>query len=862
MTLKIYTYSLVILLIFVNTFSAFATERSFIYFSNDSISNVKSDTFRITFSKDSLDAEVHYKAQDSIIYDIPNKMVYLFGKSHIDYKDLQVDAANIEIDWKANEIIAYGILDSNKVWHDKAIFKDGEKQFTAERMRYNFKTKRGKVYEANTQEGEGYVLSEAVKINEKRELFSAQSRYTTCSNLDHPHFYFKSKKVKIVPDKLLVAGPTALYLGDVPTPLVLPFGIFPIKKGRHSGILLPQFRQTEQRGFGLENGGYYFAINDYVDVALRGDIFTQGSYKVNVASIYALRYKFNGGVQFNYSVNKFGEPQDSLLQRFSKTRDFQFQWNHSQDPKSNPFSTFSSNVNISTSKFFRNNQYVDAQRILNSTINSSINYYKRFPNKPYSLSIGATHSQNNLPNIGSVKRPNMRFSLPNMSFSVPTFFPLKRKNKIGSNAFYEKISISYNTNAQNQFEVFDSAIFKKGTIDSMRAGISHSIPIRGNFKVLNYINLNPSITYNEKWNFNRLKYNYNEDSARVLSRKQFGFFAFRELDYSVDANTRFFGMLNFKKGKLKALRHVVNTNAYYRYKPKYYEIKQIVYNPRTNTNDTYASFTKSLYNRYTSQEVNGLGFGINNVLEAKIRKKTDTLISDKKIRLIDGLSWGGFYNFSADSFKLTLQDISLRTLLFDKVNIICSSTFSPYAQDSSGRLRKDYLWDTNKKLVRFESARFNVSSSFRSKQKSDAQTQRNRDNLSVNDRLRLVNNNDYVDFTIPWDVNISYDLSIRKVKQFKDNKYKDSLAVTQSVGLSGNILLTSKWKIGFSSGFDFTSKKFTYTNFDIHRDLHCWEMRFNVVPFGAYKSYTFGINVKASILQDLKLNRRKDWQDN
>lgn len=837
--LQIKTLLLSIILCFIPFVGLFAL--------SDSTSIIQVDTFQIPLSSDSLDAKVHYKAQDSIIYDIPNKMVYLFGKAHIDYKTLEIDAAYIEVDWNKNEIMAYGVKDSLNKWQDKPVFKDGDKQFTAEKMRYNFKTKRGKIIQAATQEGEGYILSDAVKMNEKKELFSAGSRYTTCNNLEHPHFYFLSSKVKVIPEKSLIAGPTALYIADVPTPLVLPFGIFPVQRKRHHGILLPEFRNTDIRGFGLANGGYYLPVNDYIDLAFRGDIFTQGSWAVRTASIYTKRYKFSGNIQLSYSKNILGEIQDTLFGGYTKATDFNLLWSHQQDAKNNPYSMFNANINFGTSKFFRNNQVQDPGRLLNSTLSSNISWTKRFPNKPYSLTVSANHSQN-------TQTRRMIIALPQTVFNIPSFYPLKRKSAIGKERFYEKINISYTNDIRNQFEVVDSNLFKKGIRDSLRTGIRHDIPIRANLKIFKYFSFNPFFTFSEKWNLTRDNYNYNSDSSRFIRERQQGLYAYREYNTGADFNTRLYGMLNFKKGKLKALRHVMNVGFNYNYRPEFDGFSKTVFSPAHTDSLLFNPYLRSLYNASRSGKVNGLGFSLNNVFEGKVRVKKDSVVTDKKIKIIEGLTLGGFYNFAADSFRLQLNSIALRTTLFDKVSLLCTSTFDPYALDANGRRTKYFEWDKNRRLARFESARMSVSTSLRSSQQKALKKQ---EQQNVAKQLLAQNPDAYIDFSIPWDLSVNYDLNV--LNRFENGK--DTIIFTQSLGFSANVLLTEKWKIGVVSGYDFVNKTFTFTSIDIHRDLHCWEMRFNIIPFGAFKSYTFGINVKASVLQDLKLNKRKDWNN-
>lgn len=815
--------------------------------SDSTINVINIDSSKIPLSPDSLDAVIHYKAQDSIIYDLPNKMVYLYGKAHIDYKTLQVDAAFVELDWNKNEIIAYATKDSLQKWIDKPVFKDGDKQFIAERMRYNFKTKKGKILQAETQEGEGYILSEAVKMNEKKELFSAGSRYTTCNNTEHPHFYFLSNKVKVIPEKVLIAGPTALYIADAPTPLVLPFGIFPVQRKRHHGILLPEFRNTDIRGFGLANGGYYLPINDYIDIALRGDIFTQGSWALRTASIYTKRYKFNGNLQLSYSKNIFGEKQDTLFGGYSKVTDFNLSWSHQQDPKNNPFSTFNANINFGSSKYFSNNQVQDPARLMNSTLSSNIIWTKRFPLKPYSLTVSANHSQN-------TQTRRMIIALPQTVFNIPSFYPFKRKNNIGKDKFYEKINLSYTNDFRNQFEVLDSNLFKNGLRDSLKTGIRHDIPIRANLKIFKYFSFNPFFNFSEKWNLNRDNYNYNSDSSKFIRQRQQGFYAFREYSAGADFSTRLYGTFNFKKGKIKSIRHVMNIGFNYNYRPDFKGYSRTIFSPSKQDSLLFNPYLRSLYNASKSGKVNGLGFSLNNIFEGKVRVKKDTSISEKKIKILEGLTFGGFYNFAADSFNLQLNSVALRTTLFDKLNVLCSGVFDPYALDANGRKTKYYEWDKHKRLARFESARMSLSTSLRSAQQKKQKTQEQQD---IAQQLLNQNPGAYIDFSIPWDLSVNYDLSV--FNRFVSGK--DSLVFTQSVGFSANILLTEKWKIGVVSGYDFVNKTFTFTSIDIHRDLHCWEMRFNIVPFGTYKSYTFGINVKASVLQDLKLNKRKDWNN-
>ncbi len=825
---------------------------------SDTTSIAKTDSLASTIpiAQGDLEDPVIYESYDSIVYDAKNKRLLLYRDAQIKYQDIVVDASFIEYVQDSSTMHAKA-LEAEKDSVDKHLLTKAEEKTKFKEMKFNFKSQRAVLSNAYSQYGEGFIKSEHIKRNKDQSIYGANNIYTTC-NLEDPHFGIAAKKVKIIPNKVAVSGSANLVVEDIPTPLYLPFGLFPLKKGQRSGFKLPTYDMSQNLGFGLRGGGYYFAINDHLDLLAQADVYSLGTYRIGAINNYVWRYRFRGNLQFDYAYNKIGNEFENSAGNTSKN--FIMRWSHSLDQNVKPGTNFSANVTFGTSQYYTNNSY-DASRYLNNNYSSSINYSKTWAGKPFNLSVSARHNQNTQTGLVNV-------TLPEINFSANQLFPFKFRKDVIKPKWYEKITASYQLAAVNEYEFIDTQLnLQNINSNDFRNGIKHSVPITATYNLFKYINANFGANYNEYW-FSRKSFqsfNFQNDALDTVITN--GFFTAR--DYNVNANfsTRIYGIKLFDKGRVKGIRHVMTPSVSFQYNPdfglprygNYYE---------TFTNSAYSKnklsyFAGSPYNGPAVGEVGGIGFNLGNNLQMKIKSK-DTTKPDQKVNLIDGLNFSTFYNMAVDSFNWSNLNMSYRTTLFKKINIAGGASFSPYGIDTTTLVRtKDFYWQTNKKALRFESATVAIGASFPLGLNRNAQPDPNQNNTN-----QLANNGidygDYVDFNIPFTLRVNYNMRFSKLYEIDDitAAFKDSLVFGQDLNFSGDVNLTSKWKIGLQSGYDFINKNLSFTSIDIFRDMHCWEMRINVIPFGYRKSYNFSLNVKASVLQDLKLNRRRDFRDN
>lgn len=809
-------------------------------------------------SPDSIEAPITYNARDSIVYDILEEKVYLYGEAHIKYKDIDLQAHFIILDWSNNTLVA--VTDSaNGEPVGNVIFKDGFGEYKAKKMQYNYQTKKGHVTMARTQEGEGFMILEQGKRNEHEELYGANAKYTTCE-LEDPHFYFKSKKVKVVPDKVMVTGPANLVVHDVPTPLVIPFGIFPTKKGRRSGIIMPRYGEQPSRGFYLQEGGYYFSISDYVDLAVTADFFTDLSWATRASTRYALRYQFRGDASFKYGRNRNGDPDSP---DFFIVNDFRFNWNHQQDPKARPNSRFTANVNFGTSTFNKNFTF-DQQSITQSLLVSKISYTRSFNNKPLSMSVNLDHNQN-------LQTGVVNLTLPELHLGTTRIQPFKGKSS-GKRKWYESLGFTYTFNARNTVQAVDSNFISRQTLDDMKYGARHNVPVSASIPVFKYFTLTPNFTYTERWYFKTIDKTWDptiviESVNDTVNDTIYGqvftdtinkFAAARDFNMGMGLTTNLYGYLRFKKGKLKAIRHKMTPTLSFEYRPDFGKERWGYYKEvQTDTSGNiqrYSIFqpSSSLFGAPLDGQRLGVGLNINNNLEMKVFSAKDTVNQEKKIKLIENLSIRTFYDFVKDSLNLDPITFNGFTTLFDVVRVTFNTTLDPYMYDSLNRRVNTFVWQDRKRFTQLRSASISLNTSIRSKQggnqqptSTDPYDQRN---------LILAAPNLYYDFTIPWSIGLGYNLSM--TRGVTGNP--DTIVVsTNSLTLDLDITLTPKWKLVVNTGYDFKEMDLVYTTVRVIRNMHCWELSFFWVPYPIDRmNYNMQLNVKSAILQELKLSRK------
>jgi hypothetical protein len=811
-----------------------------------------------------LTSEVKYQANDSIVFNLRTKGAKLYGDAMVDYETINLKAHFIDQNWVTNEVTALPGLDSVGNKMGKPNFKDGDQVFESNRMVYNFRTKKARISQMVTNEGESYLIGKEVKLNQDQTIFIKNTQYTTCSNTDHPHFYLNLYKAKIIPGKSVVSGPANMVVEGIPVPIGLPFAIIPNQRGQRSGILPPEYGRSPELGFFLRNGGYYFAINDYVDLALKGDIFSWGSFRINPESSYIKKYKYSGRLSVNYSNQQRG---DRLADDFARNRDFFVNWQHQQDPKANPYGRFTASVRAGTSSFLRNTAQANTQ-FLDNQLASSISYNRSFPSKPFRLSLAARHSQN-------TQTRALNLSLPEGSFSVNRLEPFKRKTQVGEVRWYEKIGFTYQTNFKNTINDFDSSLFVGSILDKMDAGFQHSIPISTSaFVIAKYFQLTPSLNYNERWNFKQQQQFYDPAGDSVVTEIEDGFFRNYDYSFNLSLNTRIYGLKQFKKGKLAAIRHVVNPRMGYNITPDFADERFGFYGSVvTDSLGTVRQYNRAQgfgYNGPSAGRSGAISLNVDNNLEAKIRQQTDSGVVMKKVKIFDSFNFGGVYNFAADSFQLSFINFTGRTTFTNNFSLLFGGTLDPYERAADGRrVNRLYAGNNDFKLADLSNANLTFSGSIRPNSRS-GNKQRVPGNPLANTPmpapldegeareqafLRQQYWDHFIDWTVPYNLSFNYTLNFAK------NYFLGQNNITQAITLSGDVSVTPNWKIGYNTGYDFTNKRVTITTLNLYRDLHCWEMSFNLVPFGSVRSYTFTLNAKARMLQELKLTRRRAWYD-
>lgn len=825
------------------------------------------DSLNLKKTNEDFDAEVEYKADGRITFFNSANKIFMNKNAQVKYKDIELTADYIELNKDSNLVHATGKPDSTGTIVGKPVFKQGEQEFEADEIRYNFLTKKGIVYGVVTEQQGGFIHSGKTKLMNDSTYNLKDGRYTTC-DAEHPHFYLQMTKAKVLSNKKIVTGPAYLVVEDLPIYfLFIPFGFFPNSPTYSSGFLMPTYGDEVNRGFFLRDMGYYWAANDYFDVALRGDIFSKGSRGIKLHTNYRLRYKFSGGLDINYYKNVFG---DKGLPDYKIQNDFAITWNHSMDSKASPNQTFSASVNFSTSQYDQNNAYT-TQNYLTNTKQSSISYTRRWENSPYSMSANLRHSQNS-------RDTTISLTLPQMTFNVNRFYPFKPQSFSGKEKWFHKIGVSYSFDMQNSINTKEYNLFNSNLTKDWQSGIKQSIPVSTSFKMLKFITVSPSFNYNERWYSSQIRKSYNPVSGQVfVSDTIYGFT--RDFDYSVSvgASTKIYG--NFmplnQKSNIKGIRHVMTPSLSFSMQPDFSNPGYGMY----GTVEYYDAQGRPVSLRYPYHEgaiygtagagrSGSIGFNLGNTLEMKMLNVDDTLSKEKykKVKLLDQLSLSTSYNLAADSLNLSNINLSGRTKVAG-IDVNMGAILDPYAFED-GHLINVFEFARSHKLARLTSANMSFGYAFKSKSKEDlnkAKTALDKDGKPVpksedqkvidNARKNYPDIPEYANFEIPWDFRFDYSL-----RYSKPNPSAAS-TINQTVEFSGNVSLTKKWQIGFSSGLDIQKMEVSFTQFNIFRDMHCFQMSLNLVPFGYRQSYSFTIHATAAMLQDLKLSKRESFYD-
>ncbi len=841
----------------------------------DSLISQVSDTVALKQPETGIESTINYSSEDSMRFSLDGKKVFLYGNAKIDYGEIKMEAAEIEIDWNKNLITARGIKDSTGNDIGQPIFFNGAETYTTTGMSYNYKSSRAYITGIVTEQGEGIVAGEEVYKNEHNELFSINNTYTTC-NLEHPHYLIRSKKTKAIPGDKLISGPFYMEVNDVPTPLFFPFGLFPAQNESTSGLIIPSYGEEKLRGFFLKEGGYFFDVNEYFKVKLTGDIYSKGGFGLKLDVPYKKRYAYTGNFMFNYTKLK---PSSKIEDTDDIRNDFVINWSHS--PQSKGSSRFSASVNAATSTYNQNNN-LSIEQNTTRKISSNISYSKTFRGTPFSMGLNARHSQD-------VTTNEVDLLLPDMSMNMENIYPFRKKNQ-PAKTWYQKLNLRWAMKGTNRINNNLGKIGTDVTQDSIapfnfetlpvlfensKKGIQHSIPLSTSVKFLKYLTLSPSMSYTERWYFKKLDWSYDSELDQPVSREIDGFNRVYDYSFSAGINTRIFGTYLFKKGRVKAIRHIMNPSVGFSMRPDFSEAQYDYYQTVVDPENPDNTFLKSRYDGFVygtpgTGKSATLSFGVNNTLEMKKLSKRDTSNTVKKVPILNGFGFSSSYNFLADSFQLAPISFRANTSIFKKkVNLSMSGTLDPYVyvlnapiyQDENGEDVIDqtkisqYAWNSGQGIGQLSRMSIAFSTSFNPKSREGQKSiedKVNDSNFSEADKQAILNNpNAYVSFDIPWDLRLNYSLSYSKAGYLKAQ-------ITQALNFSGNMSLTQKWKLAFTSGYDFQNREFTQTNFSIIRDLHCWEMNLSWVPFGRFQSYNFTIRVKSSMLQDLKLSKQRN----
>lgn len=836
----------------------------------DSVKPVKNDRVKSKQGQ-KLEAPMFRTAKDYEKLDQKNKKVTLYNQAVFKYQDYELTAGIIIYDYDKEEVYAGRIKDSLGNLTQHPVFKQGSQIVEPDSIRFNTKTKKAIVWNTRTKYQDFNVKAEKTKKVNDSVYFMKDVIFTTAEDIENPEYYFRTRNAKFVPNKKIVTGVTNLVIEDVPTPIGLPFAFFPLSQGSVSGFIIPSFGDTNLRGYYLQNGGYYFAFNDMVDLTLLGDVYSNGSNALNAQSQYRKRYKYNGNVNLRYETLIDGERG---FDNYQKAKIYNIQWSHSQDAKANPTSRFSASVNLGSSNYFRNS--LNTQNIgsnMNNTLSSSISYSKTIQSVPQvNYTISANHQQN-------TNTQQITMSLPNVQASVDRVFPFAPKNG-SKKGFIQNINLQYNLRGENRIQTNDSLFFKPEMFNEMNAGIQHSIPLATNFKVFKYLSVTMTGNYNETWVLNTFDKFYSNETNQVETVRNNGFDSFRTYNFSTNVGTTIYGMFNFgKNSKIQAIRHVMRPSVSYSYTPsfnQYYDTYAI--DALGTTMQEYSRFQGTLYGAPNQTMSNMVGFSLGNNFEAKVRDDESATGEPKKVMLLNSLNFSSSYNLTADSLNQALAPLAMSAntnLLKDKLRLNLGASLDPLAIDNAGNRIDKFNIANGGSLMRLTSANITVNYSltstdplFGGSPKPEDEVDQNvqnggrgddlfgqsvdladRQKSMFDDKKREKPKTSFYNTEIPWDLTLAWSLTY-------NNARRNSEISNNSLMVSGNVTLAPGWLAGFSTGYDFKNKGITYTQLRFERDLKSWRMDFSWIPNGYYKQWNFFIGIKSSILQDIKYEKR------
>ena len=850
-------YFIAIILIFISV-TVFSQQDSLLQ--NDTISKISViDTLSVNdikpentedtlkneaISPDAVDQLIDYSSNDSILFSFTDEKMFLYGRGDISAKDMDLKSSYVEIGTKNSYLYSKTVTDSSGINMVKPVLKQDDESFTVSSIKYNFRTKKALVKDVKTEMEQGYLHSDIAKMQTNKEFHIKDGKFTTC-DLDHPHFYIKLTKAKKIPDKHVISGPMYFVIADIPLYIIgLPFGILPNQKHNSSGLIIPEYGEEQQRGFFLRNGGYFWAVNDHINAAVLGDIYSKGSWGVTLRSNFKKIYKYSGSLEIKYNLIRTGE---KILIDSKETNSYSIIGNFNQDPKANPNGSFTATVN------YGQNFQLDARNINDLTdVTKSSNLFYRWskPGSIFNFNAGFRGTQN-------TKTHSFNLILPTFSFNIKRQFPLKHVGT-GTNKWYQKIAYTLNIDAQNTLTTPDTAIFDRNNLYNMKNGLKYSLPISTSFTLLNYINVSPSLSFTGRLYANYIRHNnilLTESNQVVESVKNDTVYKLTlpfDFNFSFPLSTKIYGIFNINKGHVQAIRHVMSPSLSFNYRPDFSRDLWGYYGYNSKDSSYYSYYSGNIYGGPPSGKSGAISFSLGNNFEMKLKNENDTVSESKNIKLIDNLNMGFSYNLAADSLNLSNLSIRGNTRLLKNFALSFSADFDPYIRDSVGTKINTFEWTENHRIARFNTSRISLSGSLKpTKSKSETE--------NVNSDFYYYQHPEipYADFDIPWNLSAGYNFNI--VNKFDKTSQIYVKDLTQTVNLSGNFSLTKNWKITAKTNYDIEAHKFSYAQFTVYRDLHCWEMSFNVIPFGTLKSYSFRINIKSNVFKGVEYNKRKEW---
>lgn len=834
-------------------------------------------------SKNKLEFKLTYDAVTSNVLDRKENTITLINKAVVTYGDIRIEAGKIVINNKTGNIEAYGIPeDSTGVYSQKPIFTQGSNVIKPDSIVANRFSKKVLTYNATTLQGEINLIADVTKRVNDSVIYMRSAKFTTSKDPANPEYYFKANRVKFVPGKKVVTGLVQMYIAEVPTPIALPFGFFPMTTERRSGIILPAPGSNNQQGYFLQNGGYYFAVNDYMDLTLLGDYFTNGSYGARVESNYKLRYKYSGSLRFLFENQKLNERGFSNFQQTSR---YNINWQHSQDAKSNPTSRFSASVNLGSSQFFRQsfNQVNQSATLINN-LSSSISYNKTFPGEPQvNITASATHNQNTNTNI-------VNLSLPNVQASVSRVFPFAPKEGVKKGIIHN-INLQYNLRGENRIATTDEDFLTARMFDNAVAGLNHSIPINTNFKIGNYFNVGVNANYEETWVFETFKqFLVDNGSGNFTIQRDTirGFDSFRTYNYGANIGTTVYGGWESKnkENKLQAIRHIIRPSISYNANPSFDQFYDRLLDEQgldvSEEERFFTRFEGSIYGAPGRVYSSSLGFNVQNNIEAKIRERDSTITELKKISILKSLNFTSAYNIAGDSLNWSPVQMSGVIPLTSQVDLNFDANFDPYALDNNNNRINTFNINNNGSLFRLTRAGARVGFRLTDKDFTKESAETKKDGKDKVDKRSLSNGgreddllgasvdftgSDYLNeqekeeqevdisksryrFKVPWNLNVAYTITYA-------NDQRQNAINNQSLMLSGDLELSPRWSVGGNTGYDFANNGIAFTTLRFDRDLESWRMSFNWTPIGPRDSWFFFIGIKSGVLSDIKWEQRK-----